>query len=175
MWAKIITIKRTKDLNYFSLCALNLFKFRVSQFELNYWNKWTFPWHSNLLRCTCIMPGCDRLQNSLVSFLNKLQRKTVERDGRCSASGHGFSPTSVHTPSIWEQRILLIFSRFWYLILFTWWFFLAFKFGWVVNNTFFYGVTNSEHTFTWTLKEHHRLKVKLFSCKVNYNNLRRKS
>ncbi len=25
MWAKIITIKRTKDLNYFSLCALNLF------------------------------------------------------------------------------------------------------------------------------------------------------
>ncbi len=25
--------------------------------------------------------------------------------------------------------------------------FLAFKFGWVVNNTFFCGVTNSEHTF----------------------------
>ncbi len=25
MWAKITTIKRTKDLNYFSLCALNLF------------------------------------------------------------------------------------------------------------------------------------------------------
>ncbi len=39
MWAKIITIKRTKDLNYFSLCALNLFNTRVSQFELNYWNK----------------------------------------------------------------------------------------------------------------------------------------
>ncbi len=54
MWAKIITIKRTKDLNYFSLCALNLFNTRVSQFELNYWNKWTFPQHSNLLRCTCI-------------------------------------------------------------------------------------------------------------------------
>ncbi len=53
MLAKIITIKRTKDLNYFSLCALNLFNTRVSQFELNYWNKWTFPWHSNLLRCTC--------------------------------------------------------------------------------------------------------------------------
>ncbi len=33
---KIITIKRTKDLNYFSLCALNLFNTRVSQFELNY-------------------------------------------------------------------------------------------------------------------------------------------
>ncbi len=47
MWAKIITIKRTKDLNYFSLCALNLFNTRVSQFELNYWNKWTFPQHSN--------------------------------------------------------------------------------------------------------------------------------
>ncbi len=25
MWAKIITIKKNKDLNYFSLCALNLF------------------------------------------------------------------------------------------------------------------------------------------------------
>ncbi len=44
MWAKIITIKTTKDLNYFRLCA----------FELNYWNKWTFPRHSNVLRCTCI-------------------------------------------------------------------------------------------------------------------------
>ncbi len=42
MWAKIITIKRTKDLKYFSLYALNLFNTRVSQFELNYWNKWTF-------------------------------------------------------------------------------------------------------------------------------------
>ncbi len=39
--------------NYFSLCALNLFNTQVSQFELNYWNKWTFPRHSNLLRCTC--------------------------------------------------------------------------------------------------------------------------
>ncbi len=42
IWAtgkqKIITIKRTKDLNYFSLCALYLFNTRVSQFELNYWN-----------------------------------------------------------------------------------------------------------------------------------------
>ncbi len=54
MWAKIITIKRTKDLNYFSLCAFHLFNTRVSQFEFNYWNKWTFPRHSNLLRCTCI-------------------------------------------------------------------------------------------------------------------------
>ncbi len=53
-----ITIKRTKDLNYFSLCALNLFNTRVSQFELNYWNKWTFPRHSNLLRCTCIYCMC---------------------------------------------------------------------------------------------------------------------
>ncbi len=52
MWAKIITIKRTKDFNYFSLCALNLFNTQVSQFELNYWNKWTFPRHSNLLRST---------------------------------------------------------------------------------------------------------------------------
>ncbi len=42
------------NLGYFSLCALNLFNTQVSQFELNYWNKLTFPWHSNLLRCTCI-------------------------------------------------------------------------------------------------------------------------
>ncbi len=54
MWAKIITITRTKDLNCFCLCAWNLFNTRVSQFESNYWNKWTFPRHSNLLRCTCI-------------------------------------------------------------------------------------------------------------------------
>ncbi len=27
--------KRTKDLNYFSLCVFNLFNTRVSQFELN--------------------------------------------------------------------------------------------------------------------------------------------
>ncbi len=39
MWAKIITIKRTKDLNYFRLCALNLFNTQVSQFEFNYWNE----------------------------------------------------------------------------------------------------------------------------------------
>ncbi len=57
MWAKIITIKATKDLNYFSLSAFNLFNTRVSQFELNYWNKsenlfhdilnyWDAPVHS---------------------------------------------------------------------------------------------------------------------------------
>ncbi len=52
MWAKIITIKIIKDLNFFSLCALHLFNTQISQFELNYWNKGTFPRHSNLLRCT---------------------------------------------------------------------------------------------------------------------------
>ncbi len=36
MWAKIITIKRTKDLNYFSLCAINLFNTQGLPFELNY-------------------------------------------------------------------------------------------------------------------------------------------
>ncbi len=51
------SIKRTKDLNYFILCALNLFNTRVLQFELNYWNKLTFPRHSNLLRCTCTLVG----------------------------------------------------------------------------------------------------------------------
>ncbi len=33
MWAKIITIKRTKDLNYFRLCALKFHKL------FNYWNE----------------------------------------------------------------------------------------------------------------------------------------
>ncbi len=40
-WAKennwtVAQWKRTKDLNYFSLCALNLFNTQVSQFDLNY-------------------------------------------------------------------------------------------------------------------------------------------
>ncbi len=38
-------LKETKDLNYFSLCALNLFNTRVSQFcveELSYWNNELF-------------------------------------------------------------------------------------------------------------------------------------
>ncbi len=34
--------------------ALHLFNTQVSQCELNYWNKWTFPRHSNLLRCICM-------------------------------------------------------------------------------------------------------------------------
>ncbi len=33
------------ELNYFSLRALNVFNTRVSQFELNYCNKLTFPRH----------------------------------------------------------------------------------------------------------------------------------
>ncbi len=73
MWAKIITIKRTKDLNYFSLCALNLFNTRVSQFELNYWNKWTFSRHS---RCTCIHLGLFRLVNSAWSVHSSLLIQT---------------------------------------------------------------------------------------------------
>ncbi len=34
-WGKIITIKITKDLNYFYLCALNLVNTQVSQFRIN--------------------------------------------------------------------------------------------------------------------------------------------
>ncbi len=87
MWTKILTIKRTKDLNYFSLCALKLFNKRVSQFELNYWNKWTFPWHSNLLRCTCIQPSC--LVFHLVScFITSLPAS---------------SPASSSVMSVWEN------------------------------------------------------------------------
>ncbi len=74
MWAKIITIKRTKDLNYFSLCALNLFNTRVSQFELNYWNKWTFF----LLRCTCIWKWGEKYKTrfpfELIFFSDRIGR-----------------------------------------------------------------------------------------------------
>ncbi len=49
------------EFHRFSLCALNLFDTRVSQFELNYWNKWTFPRHSNLLRWTCSRKVCVEL------------------------------------------------------------------------------------------------------------------
>ncbi len=34
MWAKIISIKRTKDLNYFSLCAFNLFNNKFHNLSL---------------------------------------------------------------------------------------------------------------------------------------------
>ncbi len=37
-----------------AVCVHLIYLIRISQFELNYWNKWTFPRHSNLLRCTCI-------------------------------------------------------------------------------------------------------------------------
>ncbi len=40
------------------------FNTRVSQFELNYWNKLTFPWHSNLLRCICIHMDMKRNTSS---------------------------------------------------------------------------------------------------------------
>ncbi len=74
MWAKIITIKRTKDLNYFSLCAFNLFNTRVSQFDLNYWNKLTFPQHSNLLRCTCILKQHNMLNiSNIIRFFFSCQ------------------------------------------------------------------------------------------------------
>ncbi len=49
MWAKIITIKRAKDLNYFSLSAFNLFNTWVSQFELNYWTEINELFHDILI------------------------------------------------------------------------------------------------------------------------------
>ncbi len=64
----------------------------------------------------------------------------IERDSR------GQCLRAEHTAYL----INILIPYFIYLMVF-----LAFKFGWVVNNnTFFYGVTNSEHTlnidFTWT-------------------------
>ncbi len=72
IWAKIITIKRTTGLNYFSLCALNLFNTQVSQFELNYWN--IIYWDAPVCVCVCIYIyiyiKCANL--FLLVWLNKL-------------------------------------------------------------------------------------------------------
>ena len=46
--------KRKKHLKYFTLYVMNLYNIWVSLFELNYWNKLTFPWYSNVFRCTCM-------------------------------------------------------------------------------------------------------------------------
>ncbi len=100
-------------------------------------------------RKVCIIPGCDHLQNSSVSLLNKLL-ETVERDGEWAwLQRHQWTS---------PQRLRAENTAYFFKILIPYFinlaFFLAFKFGCVVNNTFFCGVTNSEHTFnidfTWT-------------------------
>ncbi len=88
--------------------------------------------------------------------LNICGMETDEKLTRlCSSSMDVLPSKSSSWSHDWKLSILLIFSRFWYLILFTWRIFLAFKIGRVVNNICFCGVTNSKHTFnidfTWTL------------------------
>ncbi len=147
MWAKIITIKRTKELNYFSLCALNLFNTRVSQFELNYWNKWTFPPHYNLWRCTCstwwqnpcwqsqrsdvfVVVGhqvCTHLRRDFVSLLFadplqviKVSRLTLET--QTFSSLHRFSMGWLARP-LQDQNVLLepplccLGRVFWFIVM----------------------------------------------------------
>ncbi len=107
MWAKIITIKITKYLNYFSLCALNLFN---TQVELNHnlswitWNKWTFPQHSNLLRCTCIW-------RSESSFLKRCKGIT-----ECShATSRIFQVYGRISDRVWgktNQNVTLLFNKY---------------------------------------------------------------
>ncbi len=114
MWAKIITIKRTKDLNYFSLCALNLFNTRVSQFELNYWNKWTFPQHSKLLRCTCIT-CMHSFETALITFMilhaHSLFCALILNDTGCCACWGFWACKSMR----YEHRTISArFSRAWY-------------------------------------------------------------
>ncbi len=81
MWAKIITIKITKDLNYFSLCAFNLLNTRISQFELNYWNKYTFPQHSNLLKCSCTSLCLNSCINLFILYLGYTAFNGVDFEG----------------------------------------------------------------------------------------------
>ncbi len=92
-------------------------------------------------RKVCIIPGCDHLHSSSVSLLNKLL-ETVERDGEWAWLQRQWTrPQSLRAEN----------TAYFFKILIPYFinlaFFLAFKFGWVVNNTFFCGVTNSEHTF----------------------------
>ncbi len=47
-------LKATVKETWASIPPQQCHKLITSQFELNYWNKLTFPRHSNLLRCTCI-------------------------------------------------------------------------------------------------------------------------
>ncbi len=107
MWAKIITIKRTKDLNYFSLCALHLFNTQVSQFELNYWNKWTFPRHSNLLRCTCTRrKGSYCHEDNTRGELKQLQhteRNMKKLIKECSCALWSWC-TSMQKRAIWRKK-----------------------------------------------------------------------
>ncbi len=92
---KSITTKRTKDLNYFSLCALNSCNTQVSQFELNYWNKWTFPQHSNLLSCTCISIPCSRAVLPVGCWAVAADVRGSAWPGRswCFVPWHTFLPT----------------------------------------------------------------------------------
>ncbi len=65
MWATMITIKRTKDLNYFSLRALNLFNTEFHNLSwitetnellhdiLIYWDEWD-EWIMHLYKCICL-------------------------------------------------------------------------------------------------------------------------
>ncbi len=57
-----------------------LFNTRVSQFELNYWNKLTFPRHSNLLTCNCILEKSICLYTGLDTFETDQTRWTSQTD-----------------------------------------------------------------------------------------------
>ncbi len=110
----IITIKRTKDLNYFSLCALNLFNTRVSQFELNYWNKWTFPhiliyWDAPVnMVCLPTMTSCCFVSGNTLCLLSSVH----------DLSTNFFSCKWVllyfWLPVLWDLRwyLILIFTSF---------------------------------------------------------------
>ncbi len=49
-------------------------------FELNYWNKWTFPRHSNLLRCTCTWICNNALLPNYCNIKEMVFRNDSEND-----------------------------------------------------------------------------------------------
>ncbi len=85
-------------LNYFSLCILNLFNTRVSQFEFNYWNKWTFPRHSNLLRCTCTyLTACFATVSKRNVHWVVLKHRCISYPIKASNTANVERPDYIHT------------------------------------------------------------------------------
>jgi len=83
----------------------------------------------------CIIPGCDHLQNSLVSLIIKL----LEDDSRETVAFPRVGVVSappLDTPPAYESGEYCLFFQDFDALFYLLGAFLAFKYGWVVNNKF---------------------------------------
>ncbi len=71
---------------------------RVSQFELNYWNKWTFPRYSNLLRCTCMWFTSVQIFWTSLIFLSRI----ISLLFSCSEVGNHHWDAPIHLHHIYS-------------------------------------------------------------------------